>query len=157
METISPFSKKASETRIAWDSKPPGLLRKSITMPFILSKPPAFSNSLSKPSLILSKVLSLNVVTRITTLLPSVRTLAAVSFMKSRIMVTSNGSSSHSRTTVIIISEPTGPRIRSTASFKVKPRTLSPSTCVIKSPASIPASSAGVPSIGETTLTNPSS
>ena len=125
--------------------------------PFIFSNPPAFSSSLSSPSRILSKVLSLNVVTLITTLLPSERTRAAVSLIKSRIMVTSKGSSSPSRTTVIIISEPTGPRMRSTASFRVNPSTLSPSTWVIKSPASMPASSAGVPSIGDTTLTKPSS
>ena len=157
VETISPLSRKASDTRIAWDSKPPGLFRKSMTTPFIFSNPPALSNSLSNPSRILSNVLSLNVVTRITTLLPSVRTRAAVSLIKSLMIVTSKGSSSPSRTTVMIISEPTGPRMRSTASFRVNPSTLSPSTCVMKSPASMPASSAGVPSIGETTLTNPSS
>jgi len=48
-------------------------------------------------------------------------------------------------------------RIISTASSRASPRTLSPSTWVMKSPASTPASAAGVSSIGATTLTKPSS
>ena len=31
VDTISPRSRKASETEIAWSSRPPGLLRRSIT------------------------------------------------------------------------------------------------------------------------------
>ena len=30
VETISPFSRKASDTEIAWSSRPPGLLRRSM-------------------------------------------------------------------------------------------------------------------------------
>ena len=77
--------------------------------------------------------------------------------MVSRTMETSNGSSTSSRTTVMTISEPTGPRIMSTASSSVRPSTLSPSTWVMKSPDSIPALSAGVSSMGDTTLMKPSS
>ncbi len=102
-------------------------------------------------------VWSLNVVTRSTTDAPSVRERTAVSWIVSRMIDTSNGSASPSRTTVMMISDPTGPRISSTASSSARPRTDSPSTWVMKSPASIPASIAGVPSMGETTLTKPSS
>ena len=70
-------------------------------------------------------------------------------------MVRSNGSSSPSRTTVITMSEPTGPRILSTASASVRPSTDSPSIWVMKSLASTPASAAGVSSMGETTFTKP--
>ena len=74
------------------------------------------------------------------------------------LMITiSKGSSSKFLTIVSDTSEPTGPLILSTASDKERPRIASPSTWVIKSPDCIPASDAGVPSIGETTLTNPSS
>ena len=93
--------------------------------------------------------------TRKTTVLPSERALTALISIVSLIILTSKGSSTPSRTTVIMISEPTGPRILSTASSNVFPNVLSPSTFVIKSPASIPALSAGVSSIGETTLINP--
>ena len=72
--------------------------------------------------------------------------------MMSRIMLMSKGSSTPSRAMVIIISEPTGPRIWSTASFKVFPSVLSPSTLVIKSPDWTPAFAAGVSSMGDTTL-----
>ena len=123
----------------------------------MLSNPPASSTCLFSPSTMFLRVLSLKVVTRTTTLSPSVRARAAVNSMTSRVNSRSNGSCSPSRTIVTTISDPTGPRIRSTAWFNVNPRTLSPSTWVIKSPASTPASNAGVPSIGETTFTNPSS
>ena len=53
------------------------------------------------------------------------------------------------------MSDPTGPRIRSTASSSVSPITLSPSTWTMRSPGCTPARSAGVPSIGATTLTKP--
>ena len=49
--------------------------------------------------------------------------------MVSRVIFTSNGSGVPSRVRVMVMSEPTGPRIRSTASFSVRPITLSPSTC----------------------------
>ena len=44
---------------------------------------------------------------------------------------------------VMMISEPTGPRIMSTASSSVRPSTLSPSTWVMKSPAWMPAVGGG--------------
>ena len=157
VDTISPSSKKASDTRIAWVNKPPGLLRRSITKPFTLSMPPRAATSSANFSVRFGVVLSLKVVTRKTTVLPSVLARTACNSIVSRIMDTSNGSPSPSRTTVMIISAPTGPRIFPTASSRVRPNTDSPSTCVIKSPAKIPASSAGVPSIGETTFTKPSS
>ena len=75
--------------------------------------------------------------------------------MVSRVIFTSNGSGVPSRVRVMVMSEPTGPRIRSTASFSVSPITLSPSTSVMRSPGWTPARSAGVPSIGATTLTKP--
>ncbi len=37
VETISPFSRNASDTEIAWSSRPPGLLRRSRTKPLSLS------------------------------------------------------------------------------------------------------------------------
>ncbi len=43
----------------------------------------------------------------------------------------------------MVMSEPTGPRIRSTASSSVRPSTLSPSTAVMRSPGCTPARSAG--------------
>ena len=95
--------------------------------------------------------------TRSTTVSPTVRVRTAMSLIMSRMIETSKGSSTSSRTTVMTISEPTGPRIISTASSSVRPSTLSPSTWVMKSPGSIPALSAGVSSMGETTLTKPSS
>ena len=48
-----------------------------------------------------------------------------------------------------------GPRIFSTASFRLRPITASLSICVMMSPAWMPALAAGVSSIGETTLTSP--
>ncbi|SPH19277.1 hypothetical protein ASD8599_00001 [Ascidiaceihabitans donghaensis] len=157
VDTISPSSRKESDTRIACVSKPPGLLRKSITKPFTLSMPPSASTSLANFSSNCGVVLSLNVVTRKTTVSPWVRARTGCNSMVSRIMDTSKGSVSPSRTTVMMISEPFGPRILPTASSSVSPKRDSPSTCVMKSPASMPASSAGVPSIGETTFTKPSS
>ena len=53
--------------------------------------------------------------------------------------------------------EPTSPRIFSTASFRDRPMIGWPSSAEIKSPGCSPASAAGVPSIGETTLIKPSS
>ena len=85
----------------------------------------------------------------------SSRDLTGEMVMVSRVSLTSNGSAVPSRCRVRVMSEPTGPRIRSTASFRVRPWTLSPSTWVMKSPGWTPARSAGVPSIGETTLTTP--
>ncbi len=75
--------------------------------------------------------------------------------MVSRVIETSKGSSLPSRVTVTVMSEPTGPRILSTASLSVSPSTDSPLMWVMKSPASSPALAAGVSSIGETTLTKP--
>ena len=89
--------------------------------------------------------------------LPSSRLRTAVNSIRSRTMVMSNGSSSPSRTTVMTISDPTSPRIRSTACSSVRPSSDWPSTWVMKSPASTPASIAGVSSIGVMTLTKPSS
>ena len=93
--------------------------------------------------------------TRNTIVFPSVRALTALISIVSLMMLTSKGSSTPSRTTVIIISEPTGPRILSTASSNVFPKVLSPSTFVMKSPASIPALAAGVSSMGDTTFIKP--
>ena len=157
VDTISPPSRNASDTNTAWFSNPPGLLRMSSTTPFTLSIPPASSIWAARPSVRFGNVWSLNVVIRSTTVSPSVRARTAVSLMLSRMIDKSKGCSSPSRTTVITISDPTGPRIRSTASCKVSPSTLSPFTAVMKSPDWIPAASAGVPSIGDTTLIQPSS
>ena len=52
---------------------------------------------------------------------------------------------------------PTGPRSFETDSLIVRPLIDSPSTPMIKSPDFIPALAAGVSSIGDTTLTTPSS
>ncbi len=75
--------------------------------------------------------------------------------MVSRVILTSKGSSVPSRWRVMVMSEPTGPRIMSTASLRVRPITLSPLTWTMRSPGWTPARSAGVPSIGATTLTTP--
>mmetsp|Transcript_27226 Transcript_27226/g.49802 ORF Transcript_27226/g.49802 Transcript_27226/m.49802 type:complete len:208 (-) Transcript_27226:1684-2307(-) len=157
VDTISPFSRNASDTRIACVSRPPGLLRRSMTKPSTLSMPPKASTSSFSLVIRLGVVLSLKVVMRTTTASPCVRLRTACNSIMSRMMDTSKGSGSPSRTTVMIISEPTLPRIRSTALSRVRPNMDSPSTWVMKSPASIPASAAGVPSMGETTLTKPSS
>ena len=90
---------------------------------------------------------------RTTIVVPIKRPLTAATLIVSRMMDTSKGSVTPSRTTVMIISDPIGPRIRSTAWSIVSPLTDLPSTLMIKSPEVIPALSAGVPSMGETTLT----
>ena len=74
-----------------------------------------------------------------------------------RAMLTSIGSSRPARRRVSAIEVSTGPRIRSTASASDMPSTGSLSMWVITSPAWMPARCAGVSSIGETTLTRPSS
>ncbi len=76
--------------------------------------------------------------------------------MTARFSVTSNGSWLP-RMTVMRIEEPISPRIFSTASFRVRPMIGWPSSAEMKSPGCRPASAAGVPSIGETTLIRPSS
>ena len=72
-----------------------------------------------------------------------------------RAMLTSMGSSLPTRRRVSAMLVLTGPRIRSTASDRLRPRTGSSSMWVITSPARMPARWAGVSSIGETTLTRP--
>ncbi len=72
-------------------------------------------------------------------------------------MVILSGLSSPLRTMVKTMSVPGCPRILSTASFSDIPFTGVSSRRIIKSPALIPARSAGVSSIGEMTLTKPSS
>ena len=62
-----------------------------------------------------------------------------------------------SRTTVIITLLPIGPRSWDTASFMDRPLIDSPLIPIIKSPDFMPAFAAGVSSIGDTTLTTPSS
>ena len=76
--------------------------------------------------------------------------------MIARVITTSNGGASArfkvSRTLV-----PGSPRMEWTASISLMSRTGLPSTWVIRSPVLRPARSAGVSSIGEITLINPSS
>ena len=86
----------------------------------------------------------------------SVLTFAAVSLITALVTRTSIGSSKPSLTMVSLTDEPTGPRIISTASDKVRPSIGLSSTNVIKSPANTPALKAGVSSIGDTTFTKPS-
>ena len=74
--------------------------------------------------------------------------------MMSRTIVISIGLSAPSRRMVSLIGVLTRPRIFSTASFSVRPRTSSPSISEMKSPASTPALAAGVSSIGVMTLTS---
>ena len=69
----------------------------------------------------------------------SILTLAAVSLITSLVTSTSMGSSKPSLTMVNLIVEPTGPRIISTASDKLRPSIGLSSTNVIKSPANTPA------------------
>ena len=76
--------------------------------------------------------------------------------MTSRTSFTSKGSV-FSRAMVRVTVSPGLPRICFTASETDRPSTLSPFTAVMKSPALMPALKAGVPSIGEITLTTPSS
>ena len=130
---------------MAWVSSPPGLLRRSRTKPSTFSMPPSSSTCRASSSFSPGKVWLLKVVMRSTTASPTVRERTATSLMVSRTIETSKGSSTSSRTTVMTISEPTGPRIMSTASSRVRPSVLSPSTWVMKSPDCMPASSAGVP------------
>ncbi len=91
------------------------MLRRSSTTPLILSSPPSALISFSRPSFRPEKVWSLKVVSRTTTVLPTTRLRAATSLIVSRTIETSKGSGVPSRTTVMRISEPTGPRIMSTA------------------------------------------
>ena len=100
-------------------------------------------------------VCSVNDATRIKATSPSARDLTERIRITSRIIATSKGCSTPPRCTVITISELTGPRMRSTASPRVKPKTCSPSMPIIKSPDCIPALCAGVSSIGDTTFTKP--
>jgi hypothetical protein len=59
VETISPWFRNASEIAIDWSSRPPGLLRRSITQPCTLSAPIS-SVSLSIALFMPSNVCSLN-------------------------------------------------------------------------------------------------
>ena len=77
--------------------------------------------------------------------------------MIARVSVRSIGFFSPLRRIVIWSCEFTGPRILSTASESVSPWIDVPSIVAIRSPVLIPAFAAGVPSIGEITLTRPSS
>ena len=72
--------------------------------------------------------------------------------MTSRTTVILSGSVTPSRRTVSMMEELAGPRIFSTASRSVSPCTGSPSRCEMRSPARMPALTAGVSSIGEITL-----
>ena len=74
--------------------------------------------------------------------------------MTARMMVIFSGLTPLRRMVMTIL-VPTRPRIFSTASERVSPRTGLPSIWVIKSPGCTPARAAGVSSIGETTLTRP--
>ena len=77
--------------------------------------------------------------------------------MMARTSVMSNALLSPARERVKTTSEPSGPRIFSTASCRLIPRTGAPSSLTIISPARMPARCAGVSAIGATTLINPSS
>ena len=77
--------------------------------------------------------------------------------MMSRVIVTSTGLSWPLRMMVSLILVFTGPRIFSTAWFRVRPCTCSSSSLVMMSLAMTPALAAGVSSIGATTLIRPSS
>ena len=77
--------------------------------------------------------------------------------MTSRMIVTSIGLSWPLRMIFSVILVLTGPRIFSTAWFRVRPCTCSSSRWVMMSLAWMPALAAGVSSIGATTLTRPSS
>ncbi len=142
---------------MAWLSNPPGLFRKSKTKPSTPSIPPASSKTFAMPSSTPGKVCSLKVPMRCTTISFTNVVRTAGTLISARTIVTSNGSAMPSRTTVITIFESIGPRIKSTASFSVRPSKPTPSTWVTKSPGCMPASNAGVPSMGVTTLMNPSS
>ena len=72
-------------------------------------------------------------------------------------MISISKGSKPSRAIVIVIDSPFSPRIKSTASVRVKPNTGVSSIWIIKSPAKTPALYAGVSSMGEITLTKPSS
>ena len=89
-------------------------------------------------------------------MLPSTRERTDSTLMTSRTSVTSKGSV-WPRTTVMVTSLSIGPRSISTAWSSVSPSTDSPSMWVMKSPVWMPARAAGVSSMGETTLTKPSS
>ncbi len=77
--------------------------------------------------------------------------------MMSRVSVTMTGLSAPLRMMVSLILVFTGPRIFSTAWFRVRPCTCSSSSLVMMSLARTPALAAGVSSIGATTLIRPSS
>ena len=72
-------------------------------------------------------------------------------------MISISKGSLSSRTTVMVTLLFTGPLSFDTASLIVRPLIDSPSIPIIKSPDFIPAFAAGVSSIGDTTLTKPSS
>ncbi|CWM39124.1 Uncharacterised protein [Neisseria meningitidis] len=74
-----------------------------------------------------------------------------------RVRLTTIGLSAFLRDSVKVIFVPGLPRIFFTASLTVMPRVETLSIFTMKSPLFTPARSAGVSSIGETTLTNPSS
>ncbi len=87
----------------------------------------------------------------------STRERTARTRMTSRVMLTSIGLSWPLRVMVSLILVFTGPRIFSTAWFRVRPCTCSSSSLVMMSLAITPALAAGVSSIGATTLIRPSS
>src|SRR5215467_4048902 len=156
VDTISPFSRNASETEIAWSSNPPGLLRKSMMK--LLSLSPAWVERSVIAFFRSSVVCSLNCVTRMNpTSSLSSRERTERTWMRARIIVTSTGLSWPLRMILSFILEFSGPRILSTAWLRVSPCTGSPSRWVMMSLAMMPALAAGVSSIGATTLMRPSS
>ena len=88
---------------------------------------------------------------------PSMRERTERTRMTSRVIDTSTGLSLPLRMILSLILVFTGPRIFSTAWFRVRPCTGSSSRWVMMSLAMTPALAAGVSSIGATTLIRPSS
>src|SRR5262249_32660773 len=90
VDTISPFSRNASETEIAWSSNPPGLLRRSTIKPLSLS--PAWAPRSVIAFFSPSVVCSLNCVTRIKpTSSPSRRERTERTWMRARVLVNFTG------------------------------------------------------------------
>ncbi|MOA03133.1 hypothetical protein D3C78_1226200 [compost metagenome] len=130
---------------------PPGLLRTSITRPFIPCCSRAASSFSNRSAVFIE-----NSVTSITPTPPcSIRAYTVSSAISSRIILYSRVAAVPARFTFTLASVPLGPRILDTASFRLKPSNDSPFTDSKISLGLIPAFSAGEPLIGDTTTTFP--
>ncbi|MNZ64630.1 hypothetical protein D3C78_828040 [compost metagenome] len=146
-----PLGTNCCAISITTGKTPPGLLRTSITRPFI-----PFCSKAANSFWNRSAVFIENSVTSITPTPPcSMRAYTVSSAISARTILNSSDAAEPDRFTFTLASVPLGPRILDTASFRLKPSNDSPFTDSKISLGLIPAFSAGEPLIGDTTTTFP--